>query len=354
MITSIKKNLSLSLGTLKVFIITMRFPAVLLTLIPVLCVLSICGSTLVLALQLKSGSFTRRSILTTACTETASACVACIILFPTRASAAVDMNNAQSQQESKATATLTKKPFAPAENLLPAIRVKQTIDKAITLTRSLLQQTPNSSSSKVDTLQQLESLLLQPQNYIQKGLKLQGVPAKPADLYLKSYKPLAGDLPLQRYLIQNGDVSTWKRLKKREKQLERSSEIRAALNAYTDALEFSGDSYLLNVDRATRSSMVREDRLPQVTQVITSDMGLRYLYRNQVLTAMDDVKAELEYQVQSSSSSSSQDRKGENSIDAKELLDLLLLANDAMDRWLSLIDAKDVQEAMEMALVAVE
>jgi hypothetical protein len=326
----------------------MRVPAVLLALLPVFCILYICGSTVVLALQLKSCSITRRSLLTVS-TETAAACVACIILFPTQASAAVDMDILQSQQESKV-ATLTKKPFAPVENLLPAIRVKQTIDKAITLTRSLLQQTPNSSSSKVGTLQQLESLLLQPQNYIQKDLKLQGVPAKPADLYLKSYQPMAGDLPLQRYLIQNGDVSTWKRLKKREKQLERSSEIRAALNAYTDALEFSGDSYLLNVDKATRSSMVREDRLPQVTQVITSDMGLRYLYRNQVLTAMDDVKAELEYQVLSSLSS--KDQKGENLIDATELLDLLLLANDAMARWLSLIDAKDVQEAMELMLAA--
>ena len=52
---------------------------------------------------------------------------------------------------------------------------------------------------------------------------------------------------------------------------------------------------MLNVDRATRSSMIREDRLPDMKQVITSDMGLRMLHRNQVLTAMDEAKVELEY-----------------------------------------------------------
>jgi len=41
---------------------------------------------------------------------------------------------------------------------------------------------------------------------------------------------------------------------------ECDNEFRAALNAYTDALSFSGSSYLLNVDTETKSRMVREDR----------------------------------------------------------------------------------------------
>jgi hypothetical protein len=326
----------------------------------------VCGSAAVLvaALQLKSctsTSISRRSILSSAATTaTAATCVAGILL-PTRASAtaagAMDME--QQYQQRKQAVAVAKKPFAPVENLVPAIRVKQTIDQAVTLTKSLHSSASSSSSSK-SKLQELEKLLLQPQNYVPNDLKLPGVPAKPADLYLKSYQPMAGDLPFQRYLIQNGDVATWKRLKQREKQLEQSSQVRAALNAYTNALEFSGDSYLLNVDAATRSSMVRQDRLPKVTQVITSDMGLRYLYRNQVLTAMDDVKAELEYQL-SIFQKEEEKRNGiaedatttttTTSIDTSELLNLLLLANDAMDRWLSLIDAKDVQEAVGMAAV---
>ena len=238
----------------------------------------------------------------------------------------------------------SKKPFAPVETLLPAVRVKLSIETAISLTNSLRVDDANANANaktnananvNVETIQELENILIKPQNYVQK-LELQGVPSKPADLYLDSYKPMKGDLPFQRNLIKNGDVRTWKQLKKREKEQERSNEIRAALNAYTDALSFSGDSYMLNVDKATRSSMVREDRLPDVKQVITSDMGMRYLYRNQILTAMDDVKAEMEYQAAHL-----------DEFDESELRNLLVLTGNAMDRWFSLIDPSDVKEAFD-------
>jgi hypothetical protein len=237
---------------------------------------------------------------------------------------------------------VTKKPFAPIETLLPAARVKRTIDRALSLTNGFVERSNSiSDSDKEVILDELKELLLKPQNYVQ-SLQLQGVPAKPADLYLNSYKPMKGDLPLQRVLIQWGDVQTWKALKKTEKEKERSSEIRAALNAYTDALSFTSDQYLLNVDKTTRSTMVREDRLPDVKQVITSDMGVRYLYRNEVLTSMDDVKAELEYQVTNSTSSSLEGQKW------TDLLELLQVASNAMDRWFSLIDSKDVQDAIDV------
>ncbi len=231
--------------------------------------------------------------------------------------------------------TINKKPFAPLENLLPAVRVKRSIDVAIGLTKSLGDDT--TTSQRENTLERLETLLLKPTSYV-KSLTLQGVPSKPADLYLKDYKSIQGDLPFQKALVQSGDVDAWKRLKRKEKKLEQSSSIRAALNAYTDALSFSGDSYLLKVDPKTKSNMVREDRLPDIKQVITSDMGMRYLYRNQVLSAMDEVKAELEYQL------------GLSSFDGSELLDLLVLAKDAMDRWLSLVPEEDVREAMKVVV----
>jgi hypothetical protein len=237
---------------------------------------------------------------------------------------------------------VTKKPFAPIETLLPAARVKRTIDRALSLTNGFVARSNNNSNSdKEAILDELKELLLKPQNYVQ-SLQLQGVPAKPADLYLNSYKPMKGDLPLQRVLIQWGDVQTWKALKKSEKEKERSSEIRAALNAYTDALSFTSVQYLLNVDKTTRSTMVREDRLPDVKQVITSDMGVRYLYRNEVLTSMDDVKAELEYQVTTSTTTSSLEEQK-----LTDLLELLQVASNAMDRWFSLIDSKDVQDAID-------
>lgn len=245
--------------------------------------------------------------------------------------------------------TAKTKPFAPLENLLPAIRVKVSIDSAIALTRSLMtvddKNSPTEtktipiSSAEKRTLEQLENLLLKPQNYVQSTLKLQDVPPKPGDLYLKSYKPMNGDLPFQRLLVQSADVDAWKRLKRTEKNMERSSEVRAALNAYTDAVSFSADSYLLTVDKDTRSSMIRQGGLPDIKQVINSDMGMRYLYRNQVLTAMDDVKAELEFQI-------TQIEK-EGFFYGNDLLDLLESAREAMDRWLSLVPTDDVLNAMK-------
>lgn len=117
---------------------------------------------------------------------------------------------------------------------------------------------------------------------------------------------------------------------------EQSDPVRAALNAYTDALTFSGDSYLLNVDRATKSTMLREDRLPDVKQVITSDMGMRYLYRNQVLTSIEDFRAELRFQL-----------KNLDQADSAELKKLMDDSNKALERWFGLIDSDDVQLAFE-------
>jgi len=231
-------------------------------------------------------------------------------------------------------------PYAPQEALLPAARVKLSIDRAIVITEGLISNTSDSNKilAKSEAIKELDDILLKPQNYV-KDLKLQGVPSKPADLYLQSYQSMKGDLPFQLYLSKNGDISAWKDIKKREKEQERTSEIRTALNAYTDALSFSSDSYVLNVDKATKSSMVREDRLPELKQVITSDMGMRYLYRNQILTAMDDVKAELVFQL-------SLIDEGKP-FDGEDLLDLLYLAEKAFDRWFSLINPNDVKEAFQ-------
>lgn len=238
--------------------------------------------------------------------------------------------------------------------------MKLTIDSALDLTRLLVEDANGATTATIaaatttdkppaaqeSTLAQLEALLLTPKSYVQPNLQREGVPAKPADLYLQSYKSTSGDLPFQKALVQSGDVDAWKRLKRREKALEKSSSIREALNAYTDAVTFSSESYLLRVDPATRSSMVREDRLPDIKQVITSDMGMRYLYRNQVLTAMDDVRAELEYQLKQQQQKQQQ-QQSPQSFDGRELLDLLGLARDAMDRWLSLVPPSDVREALE-------
>lgn len=222
-------------------------------------------------------------------------------------------------------------PTAPLDALLPATRVKRSIERSIKLT-------DEAKEGSTEALEELKRIILEPQNYT-KSLKLQGVPDKPADLYLESYKSMKGDLPFQQFLIRNGDVNTWKNLKRKEKEMESTNEIRAAFNAYTDALLFSGDTYLLNVDKTTRSKMVREENLPPVKEVINSDMGMRYLYRNDLLSAMDEVKAELEYQLS---------YKEGNRLDFDELLRLLQSAKKACDSWFDLIDSSDVKQANQI------
>ncbi|KAL3787143.1 hypothetical protein ACHAWO_010701 [Cyclotella atomus] len=63
--------------------------------------------------------------------------------------------------------------------------------------------------------------------------------------------------------------------------------------------------------------MIREDEIPDVTTVIASDMGLRYLLRNDILTALDDARAELKYQMK------------QIDVDGRDLYDSLLSAQSA-------------------------
>ena len=264
----------------------------------------------------------------------------------------MDSNGSNEANKSSSTSTSqtsnnnanNNKPYAPNEALLPAVRVKLSIDDAI----KLIENHDNSSiEQRLDCMTTLQKLLLQPQNYIQSSLQLQGVPNQPAKQYLESYKPMNGDLPFQLYLIKNGDVSTWKDLKRKEKEQEKTNEIRAAFNAYTDVLSFSGNSYMLNVDSKTKSNMIREDKLPELKQVITSDMGMRYLYRNQILNAMDEVKAELQYQV---TLMDGKDNDTDDIVDLSELLRLLKLAQIACDKWFGLINEADVDLALTTVL----
>ena len=84
--------------------------------------------------------------------------------------------------------------------------------------------------------------------------------------------------------------------------------------------------------------MIREDRIPDVRTVIQSDMGLRYLLRNDILTACDDARAELKYQLTKQADA--------ETVDGQELLDLLLVAQSACSKWFDLIDEKNVKEAL--------
>ena len=75
-------------------------------------------------------------------------------------------------------------PFAPADALLPAARVKVTIDSAVGLARELTKASDRTGDRR-QILEQLETMLLLPQNYT-RGLQVD-VPRQPARSYLDAY-----------------------------------------------------------------------------------------------------------------------------------------------------------------------
>lgn len=220
----------------------------------------------------------------------------------------------------------TRRPFAPTEALLPAARVKLLIEEAL-LAPAWNDQPPAP----------VVRLLLEPQN-VTLGATLPEVPTQPGRIYQQSYRNVVNELPLLErpgaLLAQRGEIAAWKRLKRQERLKESQNDYRAAFNLYTSSLSFTTESYLLTVSAPTRSQMIRDDRLPDVKQVIASDMGMRYLYRNQVLTALDEASAELAYQKES------------GNWNASEVVALIRDAQQACDLWFQLIDPVDVEAAM--------
>lgn len=226
-----------------------------------------------------------------------------------------------------------KKPFASLENLLPAARVKWTIDQAVQIAAKV--------DDKIDSSSwvELQRLLLEPRNYTQQR-KLPPIPDRPAKEYLDAYQKNRKQMNVLAQpgalLVQSGEIAAWKRLKRQERREEQADEIRAALNVYTSALNYRSDAYMLNLPPSERSQMIRQNRLPDVTQVIQSDMGMRYLVRNDLLTTMQEVRAELEYQLKN--------RNEEQS--SQELLVLLKQAQVSCNQWFRFIDEQDVRNAM--------
>ena len=76
----------------------------------------------------------------------------------------------------------------------------------------------------------------------------------------------------------------------------------------------------LPTKRKGSSSLIRNDNLPSLTAVITSDLDRRDLYRNQFLTAIYDASAEAAYQV----------KQNMNDVETTDLVDLVGSARDGL------------------------
>ncbi|KAL9188135.1 hypothetical protein ACHAXT_006513 [Thalassiosira profunda] len=231
-------------------------------------------------------------------------------------------------------------PFAPIDALLPAARVKLTLDQAVAIASKI---DAEDAKAKNQRLGELEGLLLAPQNYT-RGTTQMEVPQRPAQSYLDAYADYRNKVSLLEkpgaMLVQNGEIDAWKRLKRQERAREETDEIRAALNYYTSNLNFDADKFVLTASKEERSKLIREDRVPDVKSVIASDMGLRYLLRNDLLTAVDDARAELRYQIKQSNEGAG--------VEGKELLELLVAAEGACDGWFGLIGETDRETALAL------
>ena len=84
--------------------------------------------------------------------------------------------------------------------------------------------------------------------------------------------------------------------------------------------------------------MIRNDELPSLTAVITSDLDLRDLYRNQFLTSIEDSKAEVAYQV----------KQIPEDIDRADSVQLMADAHNACQKWFDLIPMVDIDEALSI------
>ena len=190
--------------------------------------------------------------------------------------------------------TNIRKPWAPIESLLPATRVRLLIQQSIDLTQQLITCSTNEQSK---TSNQIEPILT----------KLTQILSPPLD----------------------------------NSNIQPNKSIRLAFNTYTAYLRYD-DRYTLNVSPKEKKSMVREDRLPDVKQVITADLDLRDLYRNLVIENVDEARAELRYLLNIYD-------KGD-SLDGTELLRLLKNANDACDEWFGFIGDEEVKAALNAVL----
>lgn len=231
-------------------------------------------------------------------------------------------------------------PFAPIDALLPAARVQVTLDRAVDIASNLVSST-TSTEAKQEMLHDLENILLLPQNF-NRGTTPIDVPKQPAQSYLNTYAEYRNSVSIIEkpgaMLVQNGEIDTWKRLKRQEKSREETDEIRAALNYYTSNLNFNADKFVFTAPKEERSKLIREDKVPDVKSVIASDMGLRYLLRNDILTACDDARAELKYQMKLDSVN----------VDGRDLLEVLLAAQGACNEWFDLIGEKDRVAAIDI------
>eukprot|EP00978_Attheya_sp_CCMP212_P009112 scaffold21463_cov52-Attheya_sp.AAC.1 len=197
--------------------------------------------------------------------------------------------DSQSQKQ-----TIRQKPFAPMEALFPALRVRIMLDSLAknlatvqTISSNTNESTKNAVDDRISVLKQMDATL--------------------ADTALTG------------------------------------KAIRASLNTYTANLRFS-ESYVVTAPEAERRRYIRQnDGLPDVKAVIIADLDLRDLRRNELLTLVDDLRAEVRYQLRLFSEASNNDSSSGSMDEVQRLVDD---TQHVCNEWFDFIDPKDIKDAM--------
>jgi predicted metal-dependent hydrolase len=250
------------------------------------------------------------------------------------------------------------RPFAPLSALLPAARLKLYVDKMYSLSVALnaISKEPGVIDKQYKILEKMNEVWINCPPLIQTNDVKRMTSSRTNSIdssfaaksdnqqYRNNRNDIARNIPsrITSQFNEAGVKRQWGILKSRELKLEQQNELRAALNYYTSQLEFSASSYTLTATAEKRKQMIRNDQLPSPTTVITSDLDLRDLYRNDFLTHIEDAVAEVKYQLSKQSIDES-----ENVLDVSDAIDLMDQAHTALSKWFDLISPVDVIEAME-------
>ena len=231
------------------------------------------------------------------------------------------------------------KPYAPVEFLLPATRCKVWIDHAYDVSTQLA--AVEDKKMQVKLLEELHEVLSsRPTLFVGKqkplGRRPYTISVANKDQFQKNREGLSIPNKVAAMYTEAGMKRGWNTQQYRESKREKESDIRAAFNYYSQQLEF-GDSYLLTASKEDRKRMIRNDELPSLTSVISSDLDLRDLYRNQLLTAIEDLIAEVTYQVKLSNN---------ENVDLEEIILLAKQTHTACNNWFDLIPKEDIQDAL--------
>jgi hypothetical protein len=299
-----------------------------------------------------------------------SVVVGAAILYPTtRGSAAAatvaddespqDIISSSLQSKSSSSSSpisSSKKPSAPTSALLPATRAKIWVENSY----KILGDTTRDGDKTLEDLNY--ALTHRPKLFVLRGEEPLSRVSSPIFAQFTSKNgngnnnnnnnplPSSPGAIISKALNRADEARQWGMLQSQESKNERQNELRAAFNFYTQQLEFDSNSYAWTGSAEERKRRIRDDRIPTPQSVIVSDLDLRDLYRNQLLTALDDVTAEVNYQFrqqQLQKESTTADKTGGEKfvVDLTDTVDLMNQVYAVCTKWFDMIDISDVEKA---------